>query len=327
MGAVTFYFLLFTFSFHNNTMSKPPPPLRLGTRASTLALAQSGMIARKLERLHPGLKVELVQISTTGDTVTDKALKDFGGVGVFVKELESALLDKRIDLAVHSLKDMPTRQPRGLVIGAVAGREDPRDCAVVKGGLKLEDLPKGSVIGSGSLRRRAQLKIAYPQLKFAEIRGNIDTRIRKVEAGEYAGTLLARAGLKRAKLLSRATETLPFSIMLPAPGQGALGLECRAADRKTLSLMKPLHDATADACVRAERALLQALGGGCHLPLGALCVARKGTLLLRAFFGLPDASEAFAAEESGVLSRPEELGRKVAKAMFELGVREVLKRL
>ncbi|HYF48667.1 MAG TPA: hydroxymethylbilane synthase [Planctomycetota bacterium] len=308
-------------------MPKTERTLRLGTRASTLALAQSGMIARKLERLHPGLNVEMVQISTTGDRVTNKALKDFGGAGVFVKELESALLDGRIDLAVHSLKDMPTRQPRGLVIGAVAGREDPRDCAVVKGGVLLEDLKPGSVIGSGSLRRRAQLKIAFPQLEFAEIRGNIDTRIRKVHDGEFAGTILARAGLKRAKLLSRATETLPLSLMLPAPGQGALGLECRLKDRTTLRLIKPLHNAQAAACVNAERALLQALGGGCHLPLGALAVVRNGKLTLRAFLGLPDGSASCTAEEAGAVSRPEALGKKIAAAMMELGAREILKQL
>ncbi|MCY3021974.1 MAG: hydroxymethylbilane synthase [Planctomycetota bacterium] len=180
---------------------KDDTKLRLGTRASNLALTQSRLVAALLEKAHRGLKVEHVEITTTGDTVRDRPLQSFGGRGVFVKELENALLQGRVDVAVHSLKDLPTRQPRGLVLGAISGREDTRDVAVAGSGRKLEDLPPGSVIGTGSPRRRAQLKAKYPHLEFAEIRGNVETRLRKVQEGQYAGTILARAGLKRLGLL------------------------------------------------------------------------------------------------------------------------------
>lgn len=319
--------------------------LRLGSRSSNLAIVQSRMIARLLETAHPGLKVEVVEIATTGDAVRDKPLKSFGGAGVFVKELETALLDGRIDLAVHSLKDMPTRQPKGLVIGAIVGREDPRDVAIIAGGKRLDDLPPGSVIGSGSQRRRAQLKARYPRLEFAEIRGNVETRIRKVQEGQYAGTILARAGLKRLGLLTTTVRrgdgetgrlgmtVLPLSLMLPAPGQGALGLESRANDRRARRLLEKLHHPQVAACVTAERAALESLGGGCHLPLAALGEMkrqkgkRKKVLRLRAVLGLPDGTMIVKAEEFGAPGHASALGKNVAKALLARGGREILKRL
>ena len=329
--------------------------MRLGTRASPLALTQARLIARMLEKAHRGLSVDLVEITTTGDTVRDKPLHEFGGRGVFVKELENALLGQRIDLAVHSLKDLPTRQPRGLGLGALVGREDTRDVAVLQGGRKLADLLPGSVIGTGSPRRKAQLKAQYPRLEFAEIRGNVETRVRKVQAGQYAGTILARAGLKRLGLLSPGSllagltaQVLPHSVMLPAPGQGALAIECRVGDTRVRRLLAAIHDREVCACVTAERVALQALGGGCHLPLGALCVlsarspakargaahplpppARGGgtQLRFRAVLGLPDGTLLVRAEGAMPVAKARELGRKVARQILEHGGRELLARL
>ena len=315
--------------------------LRLGTRASALALTQSRTVARLLERAHKNVRVVLVEIGTTGDRVTGQALSSFGGAGIFVKELEAALLDKRIDFAVHSLKDAPTRQPRGLVIAAISKREDARDAVVVHGGKKLSALPAGSVVGSGSPRRRAQLKALFPLLECAEIRGNVDTRIRKVDAGQYAATLLALAGLKRLKLRARASQILSFDEMLPAPGQGALGLECRSNDRATRKFLAALHDPQCAACVQAERAVLEALGGGCHLPLGALGeivkpyihVSKKGAskgkpqLKLSAVLGHPDGGLLIKAWRIGDPGDPRKLGRELARELSKLGATDLLERL
>lgn len=301
--------------------------LRLGTRASALALTQSRLVARMLERARPGLKVELVEISTTGDRVTGKPLASFGGAGVFVKELETALLDGRIDFAVHSLKDLPTKQPKGLVIAAIGKREDARDAAVIRNGGKLRDLPAGSVVGSGSTRRRAQLKALFPQLKFAEIRGNVETRIRKVEEGRYAATILALAGLKRLKLRARVDEILSYEQVLPAPGQGALGIECRANERRTRTLLGVLNDPETEVCVEAERALLEALGGGCHLPLGALGKIENGKLKLRAAIGHPEEGIILKAWRSGEMKLARRIGKELAGELIKLGGDKIISRL
>jgi hydroxymethylbilane synthase len=282
--------------------------------------------------------VELIEISTTGDRVTGQSLVSFGGAGVFVKELEAAMLDKRVDFSVHSLKDVPTRQPKGLAIAAISARENSRDVAIVRGGAKLAALPAGSVIGSGSPRRRAQLKAGWPHLEFAEIRGNVDTRIRKVDEGQYAGTILALAGLKRLGLRARASEVVPYSCVLPAPGQGALGIECRSGDRRMRFLLQALHDADTAACVTAERALLEALGGGCHLPLGALgeIVGGKSasannpaqkTLKLRAALGHPDGSILLRHTVTGSAQTPRALGRELGRELLRRGGRELIERL
>lgn len=303
--------------------------LRLGTRSSTLALTQSRMIARMLEKACRGLRVELIEISTTGDRVHDKALKSFGGAGVFVKELETALLEKRIDIAVHSLKDVPTQQPRGLAIAAIVGREDPRDCVITRGGVTLEELRAGSVVGSGSERRRAQLIRLYPKLKFAEIRGNVETRINKVLNREFAATILARAGLKRLGLLKKSSQTLSLAAVLPAPGQGALGIESRSADRHTRKLLESIHNPSVAICVETERTLLAMLGGGCNLPLGALGTVRAGKLQLRAFLGLADGSKSVEAQAAVALGG--RAGLKVAGIVFEKlwdsGAQDILKAL
>jgi hydroxymethylbilane synthase len=301
--------------------------LRLGTRASALARVQSRMIAGFVERASPGLIVEQIEISTTGDEVKDKALKSFGGAGVFVKELEAALLDKRIDIAVHSLKDVPTAQPSGLVLGAIVCREDTHDCVIVRGGLKLDDLPAGSVVGTGSERRRAQIARRNPELKFAEIRGNVETRIAKVESGQYDATILAYAGLKRLGLAKKASEILPHSALLPAPGQGALAIQCRSRDQSTRALLEKVHDQTVAICVEAERELLAMLGGGCNLPLGALANIRGLTLQLRAVLGLADGSRPIHAFDSVVMSdasAAKEVAARVHAKMMKQGAQKIL---
>ncbi|MBI3831391.1 MAG: hydroxymethylbilane synthase [Planctomycetes bacterium] len=307
---------------------KNPPVLRLGTRASNLALTQSRLVARMLERAHRkhGLRVELVEIASTGDRDRRSPLKSFGGAGVFVKELEQALLDRRIDLAVHSLKDMPTKQPRGLLLAAVPAREDVRDVVVTTSGRKLKDLPAGAAIGSGSPRRRAQLSLVHAHLAFAEIRGNVETRLRLVKEGRYAGTILARAGLKRLGLLKKIrVETLPLNVMLPAPGQGALGIECRASDARVRTLLKKLNDSRVCACVRAERACLAALGGGCHLPLGAYAKASAKKLTLAAVLATPDGRASVRVRLAGPLARAEHLGRRAAHIIKHSGVLDELR--
>jgi hydroxymethylbilane synthase len=307
---------------------------KLGTRASALALVQAHHVARLLKRAHPKLKVELVKISTTGDQQTDKTLKSFGGAGVFVTELEQALRDKRIDAAVHSLKDMPTALPRGLQLAAVLGREKTNDVAIVKDGLRLEDLPAGAVIGTGSERRRAQLKIYYPHLAFAEIRGNVETRLKKVAEGQYAATILAMAGLRRLKLLKKSMQILPLEAVLPAPGQGALGLECRGADARVRKLLEKIHNPEVMLCAGAERTLLAMLGGGCHLPLGALCSIEKGSVRLQCFLGLPDGTRRATVDVrcpfkgKAVASA---ISRRIAglahKQLLAQGSRDILKQL
>jgi hydroxymethylbilane synthase len=307
--------------------------IRLGTRSSKLALTQAHQVARWLKKVHAGLQVELINITTAGDKERRRSLQSFGGTGVFVKELEQALLEGRIDLAVHSLKDLPVSQPKGLALAVGPTRADPRDVAVTRGRRRLEDLPAGSVIGSGSPRRRAQLKHRFPQLKFAEIRGNVETRIGKVAAGDYDGTILARAGLGRLKLLGQAAQTLPLDIVLPAPGQGALGLEYRAANKLMPRLLRPLENRLLAVCVAAERAALKALGGGCHLPLGALAgvskTRGKNILRLRVALGLPDGSKLLRAEASMRFkgrtpseARARQLGAQAAKLLLKQGGRK-----
>jgi hydroxymethylbilane synthase len=306
--------------------------LRLGTRASPLAKVQSEAIARQLRRVHraQGLRVELLEITTHGDRDRRSALQKFGGRGVFVKELEHALSAGRVDFAVHSLKDLPTRQPRGLTLAAVTRREDVRDVVATRAG---ERLAKNACVGSGSPRRRAQLLARHPCLKLSEIRGNVETRLRKVAEGACDATVLAHAGLTRLGMRVPARgrtvtvrgadgrarrvrlELLPLKAMLPAPGQGALGLECRARDERTRKLLRALHDPCAAACVEAERACLTALGGGCHLPLGALAtVERDGSLRLRAVLAA-EGGAAARVDLCGSAAQPQKLGLRAARLL------------
>jgi hydroxymethylbilane synthase len=287
-----------------------PPRLRLGTRGSPLARAQALLACRALAAADAGLAaLDVVVIRTTGDRVTDRPLAELGGKGLFCKELETALLERRIDLAVHSIKDLPTWLPDGLMLAAVLPREDPRDVLIARSGATLDALPPGAVIGSASLRRQAQLLARRPDLRVVNLRGNVGTRLDKLEAGEVDATLLALAGLRRLALMPAGAVILPPEIMLPAVGQGAIGLECRADDSATRRLLAAVDDPASSACVGAERALLAALDGSCHTPIGGFAEIANGTLRLRALIARADGSRCLRAERSGGLGEGVALGR------------------
>jgi len=314
------------------TRTKPEGiTLRLGTRASALAMVQSQMIARALERAHrhAKLRIQLVPISTHGDKDRRSPLKSFGGTGVFVKELERALASKRIDFAVHSLKDLPLRQPKGLILAAVTRREDVRDVLVTRTRVRLT---AGCVVGTGSPRRRSQMALRHAGLSFAELRGNVETRLRKVADGVCDATLLAHAGLKRlgwrvpprglrlrlpgARAALR-LRVLSLSDMLPAPGQGALGLECRRADRRTRQFLGALSDSATALAVAAERACLAVVGGGCDLPLGACVQVNRtsGRVVLRAVLARPDGVGKASVTLRGSQAEALQFGRLAGKTL------------
>jgi len=255
-----------------------------------MALYQAGLVRDRLGATHPGLAVELVPIRTTGDRVLNRQLAEIGGKGLFTKEIEEALLDRRIDLAVHSLKDMETVLPAGLEIGAVLARDDPRDALVSRSGAALADLPQGARIGTASLRRRAQLLRWRGDLELVPIRGNVGTRLGKLAAGEFDALVLALCGLERLGKAGLASEILAPEVMLPAVGQGALALECRAGDLALQQLLAPLNDPASAACVAAERAMLAALDGSCRTPIAGLATIAGDRLSLDALLLAPDGS-------------------------------------
>jgi hydroxymethylbilane synthase len=262
--------------------------LRIGTRGSQLALTQTGMVADAIAAATPSVTCELVRITTTGDVRRTESLPDIGGKGLFTQELETALLAGEIDLAVHSLKDLPVELPAGLCLGAVPERAPAADALISASGAPLADLPAGAVVGTSSPRRAAQLLHARPDLSIAPIRGNLDTRLRKLSDGNYDAIVLAMAGLVRLGMADRVTQVLPWDVMLPAPGQGALGLESRADDARVADLLAPIHHASTARCVAAERGVLEALGGGCSLPFGAIAEQAGDGLRLRAILFGPD---------------------------------------
>ena len=281
--------------------------LRLGTRGSALALCQTKWVASALARLHPDLEITLIKVVTTGDQLLNKSFGQMPGKGVFVKEIEEKLLSHEIDLAVHSMKDLPTEFPPGLKIAAIARREDPRDVLVTRLGLNLADMPDGATIGTSSLRRSVQLLKFRPDFNIVELRGNIDTRLRKAETEKYDGIILAAAGLARMGWQDRIQEYLEVDVMIPAAGQGAIGIEVRDEDPVTQKLLEPLNHALTEVAVRAERIFLQGMGGGCHAPVGALCTENKGQALLRAFFAEADGSSLRTSEITGPFAEAERL--------------------
>jgi len=268
----------------------------VATRKSALALAQSRAFIARLAALHPSVSFEELLVTTTGDVVQDRPLADIGGKGLFVKEIEEALLDGRADIAIHSLKDVPPALLPSLSIECIPEREDPRDVLVTKSGLTLAQLPPGSRVGTGSLRRRVQLLAYRSDLEVVAIRGNVDTRLRKCETGEVDGVVLARAGLNRLGLGTRATENLAPEVMLPAVGQGALGIEQRADDRAVADLLAPLSHSDTKILVTAERGVMLAINGNCTTPVAAFGVRRGDSLFLRAFLAEPDGSRPRSAE-------------------------------
>lgn len=262
--------------------------LRIGTRGSPMAMVQSGLVRDRLVAAHPGIAVELVPIRTTGDRVQTRLLAEIGGKGLFTKEIEEALLRRDIDIAVHSLKDMETVVPPGLAIGCVLPRDDPRDALVSPGGIGLAALPQGARIGTASLRRRAQLLRRRRDLRIAPIRGNVNTRLNKLAAGEAEALVLALSGLERLDMAGLASEILPVDVMLPAVGQGALAIECRDDEEAVRALLLPLHDPATAACVTAERAMLAALDGSCRTPIAGLANLAGDRLSLDGLLLAPD---------------------------------------
>ncbi|EPZ7320950.1 hydroxymethylbilane synthase [Vibrio mimicus] len=302
-------------------------PIRIATRQSPLALWQANYVKDALMAAHPGLKVELVTMVTRGDVILDTPLAKVGGKGLFVKELEVAMLEGRADLAVHSMKDVPVDFPQGLGLVTICEREDPRDAFVSNTYAKIEDLPSGAVVGTCSLRRQCQLKAARPDLVIKELRGNVGTRLSKLDAGEYDAIILAAAGLKRLGLESRIRNFIEPEQSLPAVGQGAVGIECRLDDQRVHELLAPLnHTDTADR-VRCERAMNLTLQGGCQVPIGSYALLDGDEIWLRALVGEPDGSQIVRGEIRGPRSEAEQLGITLAEQLLRQGAKEILERL
>jgi hydroxymethylbilane synthase len=301
-----------------------PPAIRLGTRGSPLARQQAQWVKDRLEQRHPELKVELVTIKTKGDKILDVPLAQVGGKGLFVKEIEEALLSKRVDLAVHSMKDMPGDLPEGLRIGAVPVREDPRDVFLSPQKIALDQVPVSAKIGTGSLRRKAQLLGYRPDLEIIPLRGNLDTRIRKMETQGLAGIVLAAAGLHRLGWHHLISHYLEPEVCLPAVGQGALAIEVRADDDRLQQWITFLHHEESARCTRAERAFLQRLEGGCQVPLAGHARVHGERLLLAGLIADLDGKSIFKDQREGPIQDPEGLGRALADHLLGIGGRAVL---
>lgn len=306
---------------------KIPERLVIATRESPLAMWQARHIQSRLQALYPAMIVELLGMTTKGDQILDVTLNKIGGKGLFVKELEQALLDGRADLAVHSMKDVPMELPSELLLAVICEREDARDAFVSNRYESLVALPAGAVVGTSSLRRESQLRAAFPTLQIKPLRGNVGTRLAKLDAGEYDAIVLAAAGLKRLGLSERIKTCIDPRDSLPAPGQGALGLEIRRDRTDLQALLAPLNDAATAACVTAERALSRRLNGSCQLPLGAYCVDDDGMLQLNAFVALADGSDMVRAQAVGTRAGAEGLGLKTAELLITEGAAAVLAQL
>ncbi len=298
--------------------------LRIATRRSRLALWQAEHVQARLRTLHAGLEVELLPLSTRGDELLDVRLDKVGGKGLFVKELEAALADGRAELAVHSMKDVPAQLPPAFVLAAILEREEPRDAFVSNGYASLQAMPPGSRVGTSSLRRAAQVAERHPGLVLPSLRGNVETRLAKLDRGEYDAILLAAAGLKRLGLGGRIRGLLSLEESLPAPGQAALGIECMAGSAEVLRLIAPLQHAPSAACVRAERAVSLALGGSCTIPLGAYAELAGGVLRLRALVAAPDGRRVARVDCAGPAADPEALGAQAADRLRAQGAVEIL---
>jgi hydroxymethylbilane synthase len=297
--------------------------LVIATRRSRLALWQAEHIRQRLQALHRGLAVELLPLSTRGDELIDRRLDQAGGKGLFVKELEQAMSDGRADLAVHSIKDVPAELPAGFALAAITAREDPRDVFLSKHFGSLGEMPGGATVGTSSLRRSAQIAERHPRLEIRLLRGNVDTRLAKLDRGEYDAIVLAAAGLERLGLAARATAHLELDEMLPAPGQGALGIECLAARDELVALLAPLADLSTTSCVRAERAVSRALGGSCSLPLAAYAECGP-KLRLRALVASSDGKRVVRCDLEGEVRDPEAVGERAAAALRAQGAEEIL---
>ncbi len=299
--------------------------LLIGTRGSKLALWQARWVAQALRALEPGLEAKLKVIKTTGDKILDVPLAKVGGKGLFVKEIEEALLRGEVDLAVHSMKDVPTELPEGLHLAAVLQRQDHRDAFLSRTGQALMELPAGSRVGTSSLRRICQLRALRPELQVHNLRGNLDTRLRKLGEGLYDAIVVAMAGLNRLGLAQGQAQPLSEQHMLPAIGQGAIGVECRLDDPFVNGLLQRLNHAPTATCVQAERAFLMELGGGCQVPIGAWAELRDGRLRLQGLVGSPDGARLFRDSIEGDAQEAAALGQRLAQRLLKEGAEEVLK--
>lgn len=300
------------------------PKIIIGSRGSQLALRQTHLVAERLKENHPGLDVEIKVIHTQGDKILDVALSKIGDKGLFTKELETALLNKEIDLAVHSLKDVPTVIPDGLSLGAILDREPPADALISAKGYKLADLPAGAVIGTSSLRRRAQLMAYRPDLKIVDLRGNLETRIRKMRELDMDGIILAWAGLARMGLEDLITEILDAEIMVSAAGQGALAVEIRSDDTRTRELLAVLDSPISRAETAAERAFLGGLGGGCQVPIGAMANVQEDRLMLTGIVASLDGERLIRVQGTSSLTDAKTLGRSLAEQALARGGQDIL---
>jgi len=301
--------------------------LRIATRKSQLALWQAEYVRDVLLQYHPDLNVELIKMTTQGDKILDTPLAKVGGKGLFVKELEAGLLSGDADIAVHSMKDVPVELPEGLHLSVICPREDPRDAFVSKNYASFESLPKGARLGTSSLRRQCQLAAQRPDLNIIDLRGNVNTRLQKLDAGDYDAIILAAAGLKRLGMQDRITETLSPEISLPAIGQGAVGIECRVDDDWVNELLAPLNDRDTAIRVRAERALNHRLQGGCQVPIAGYAELSHGVILLRGLVGTVDGSKIIHGEIAGQPEDAEYLGRVLAEDLLSRGADKILESL
>ena len=298
--------------------------LKIATRQSPLALWQANYVKDRLQQLYPDLTIELVPMVTKGDVILDSPLAKIGGKGLFVKELENALLTQEADIAVHSMKDVPMQFPEGLGLAVICQREDPRDAFVSHSYRTFAELPQGAVVGTSSLRRQCQLKALRPDLDIRSLRGNVGTRLSKLDNGDYDAIILASAGLIRLGLADRIASFIDIEQSLPAAGQGAVGIECRTDDAQVQALLAPLADAETTYCVLAERAMNNHLQGGCQVPIGGYAVLQQGQLYLRALVGDIDGSRIIRAEGKSAVENAEVLGVKIAEQLLAQGADKIL---
>ena len=301
--------------------------IRIATRQSPLALWQAEHVANLLTQIFPEVTTQLVKMVTRGDKILDAPLAKVGGKGLFVKELEEGMLSGDADIAVHSMKDVPIDFPEGLHLAAILEREDPTDAFVSNRFASLADLPPNARIGTSSLRRECQLKELFPTAEIIPLRGNVNTRLAKLDAGDYDAIILASAGLKRLGMAKRITQTLPVSVSLPAVGQGAIGIECRIDDAEINEMLKALHDKTTGLCVTAERAMNTRLNGGCQVPIAGFAVFEDGQIFMRGLVGNPDGTVLYRAEQTGPSDQVENIGRMIAEDLLAQGADKILQAL
>ncbi len=301
--------------------------VRIATRKSALALWQAEYVKAELEHFHPGINVELVPMTTKGDVILDTPLAKVGGKGLFVKELEVAMLENRADIAVHSMKDVPVEFPDGLGLEVICPREDPRDAFVSNTIASFADLPQGAIVGTSSLRRQCQIKALRPDLEIRDLRGNVNTRLAKLDNGDYDAIILAAAGLIRLGMPERIKAFIEPEIMLPANGQGAVGIECRTDDQTIKALLAPLECVETRTRVLAERAMNRALEGGCQVPIGSYAQIKGDTIELRGLVGAVDGSQIISDQVTGQLNQAEQLGLELAEKLLAQGADAILKQV